>query len=89
MALGARPRQLMAMVLRHGMLPVVTGLVAGLVCALFIGRFLASELFGVSPRDPITISIVTMLLLVTAALACLMPARRATRVDPMRALRLE
>ena len=89
LALGAEPRQLVAMVLRQGLLPVVGGLTAGLIGALGIGRFLASQLFGVSPRDPLTISIVTMLLLVVAVGACLIPARRAIRIDPVRALRFE
>jgi ABC-type antimicrobial peptide transport system permease subunit len=62
---------------------------AGLIGSLAVGRFLASQLFGVSPRDPLTISIVTMLLLVVAVGACLIPARRAIRIDPVRALRFE
>ena len=89
LALGAEPRQLAAMVLRQGLLPVVGGLAAGLMGALGLGRFLASQLFGVGPRDPLTISIVTMLLLVVAVGACLIPARRATRIDAVRALRFE
>jgi putative ABC transport system permease protein len=89
MALGAEPRQLVAMVLRQGLLPVVGGLAAGLIGALGIGGFLASQLFGVSPRDPFTISIVAMLLLAVAVGACLIPARRAIRIDPVRALRFE
>jgi putative ABC transport system permease protein len=89
MALGADPRQLVAMVLRQGLLPVVGGLAAGLLCALGIGGFLASQLFGVSPRDPFTISAVTILLLIVAVGACLIPARRAIRIDPVRALRFE
>jgi predicted permease len=89
LALGAEPRQLVAMVLRQGLLPVVGGLTAGLIGALGIGRFLASQLFGVSPSDPLTISIVTMLLLIVAVGACLIPARRAIRIDPVRALRFE
>src|SRR5580704_6236171 len=89
LALGAEPRQLVAMVLRQGLAPVAGGLMAGLIGALVIGRFLASQLFGVSPHDPLTISIVTMLLLVVAVGACLIPARRAIRIDPVRALRFE
>jgi predicted permease len=89
MALGARPAQLVAMVLRQGMVPVVTGLVAGLFCSLSIGSYLASQLFGISPRDPLTIGAVTILLLAVAAGACFMPSRRAIGVDPVRALRFE
>src|SRR4029077_17340384 len=77
LALGAEPRQLAAMVLRQGLMPVVCGLAAGLIGALAIGQFLASQLFGVSPRDPFTISMVTMLLMIVAVGACLVPARRA------------
>lgn len=88
-ALGARPRQLMAMMIRQGMLPVMAGLAAGLGAALLIGQLLASQLFGISPRDPVTISLVTLLLLFVAVCACLVPARRALRIDPARALRSE
>ena len=79
----------MAMVLRQGMAPVFTGIAAGLIAALAMGKFLASELFSVSPRDRVTMSAVTIPLLIVAACACLVPARRATRVDPSRALRFE
>ena len=88
-ALGARPPQLVAMVFGQGMLPVVSGFLFGLAGALSAGRLLASQLFGISPRDPVTISTVSILLLIVAAGACLLPAWRATRVDPLRALRSE
>lgn len=88
-ALGARGMQLMAMVIKQGMIPVLLGLGAGLACALSLGRFLASQLYGISPDDPMTISAVAALLLVVALCACWIPARRATRIDPMRALRSE
>ena len=89
MALGARPLEIVAMVLRQGMLPVLAGLGAGLACALLLGRLLASELFGVSPHDPVTLSAVTTLLVSVALFACLVPSRRAARIDPVRALRSE
>ena len=88
-ALGARPGQVAGMILREGMRPVFLGLAAGLACALFGGQILASQLFGVSPHDAGTISAVIVLLLLVAVCACLLPARRALRIDPVRALRRE
>jgi predicted permease len=88
-ALGARPPELVAMMLWQGMLPVMTGLALGLASAVLSGRLLGSELFGISPHDPMTISAVTILLMTLAFLACLIPARRAACIDPVRALRFE
>ena len=88
-ALGARPLQLMAMVLLDAMRPVLLGLLAGLACALSLTRFLATQLFGVTPYDPLTIAAVATIVLAVAALACLTPARRAARIDPLTALRFE
>jgi predicted permease len=89
LALGARSRSLYAMVLRQAMTPVAIGLIAGLAGALAAGRVLSSLLYEVSPRDPIVIGAVALLLAATALAACLVPARRATRVDPLIALRYE
>jgi putative ABC transport system permease protein len=89
MALGAGRRQLLAMVLLQGMRPVLAGLAAGIVCALFVGRLIANQLFGVTPWDPPTISGVTAVLVMVAMCACLIPARRAARTDPLIALRFE
>src|ERR1022692_2960339 len=83
MALGAHGRQLLAMVLLQGMRPVLAGLAAGVACALFVSRLLANQLFGVTPWDHLTISGVAALLLIVATLACLIPARRASRTDPI------
>jgi putative ABC transport system permease protein len=88
-ALGARGGQLMAMVLKQGMCPVLAGLTVGLICALFVSRFISSELYGVAPHDPLTISAVVSLLLVVAMFACWIPARRAAKIDPLIALRFE
>lgn len=88
-ALGAHAGQLLAMVLGQGMRPVLAGLAAGVACALFVSRWIASQLFGVAPWDPLIITGVAASLLVVAASACLIPARRATRIDPLRALRFE
>lgn len=89
MALGARGPQVGGMVLRQGITPVVAGLAAGVGCALLAGRFIASQLYGVSPQDPFTILAVAVVLLVAGAGACWVPARRAMRIDPMAALRFE
>ena len=88
-AMGARGTQLVAMVIRRGMLPVFAGIAAGLLCALLVGRFLSNQLFGVSPHDPATMSMVVAVLLSVAICACWAPARRAARIDPVHALRLE
>jgi len=89
MALGAHGRQLLAMVLMQGMRPVLAGLAAGVACALFVSRLIANQLFGVTWWDPLTISGVAALLLIVATSACLIPARRASRTDPLIALRFE
>jgi predicted permease len=89
MALGARPKQVMAQVLRHGLTLAALGLVLGLAAALAAARVLESLLFGVSPRDPFTYAIVAGGVLATALAANLVPARRAASIDPMRALRVE
>jgi predicted permease len=88
-ALGASGRQLVGMVVRQGMVPVVGGLVAGLGCALLMSRFLTSQLYEVRPTDPFAIGGVVVLLLGVALLACWCPARRATRINPLVALRTE
>jgi predicted permease len=89
MALGAQPRQVLAMVLSESGRPVVLGAAAGLGLALAIGRFLATLLFEVRPADPVTILAVALALGATALAAGLLPARRATRVDPAVALRAD
>jgi ABC-type antimicrobial peptide transport system permease subunit len=89
MALGARGPQVAGMVLRQGMMPVWLGLAAGIGGALPAGRFIASQLYSVAPDDPMVIVMVALVLLVVAIGACWIPARRAMRIDPMRALRFE
>jgi predicted permease len=88
-ALGARSSDVYGMVLRQGLAPVLAGLIAGVAGALALGQLLRSLLFEVSPADPLTIGAVVVVLAGMAALACTLPARRATRVDPMSALRYE
>jgi putative ABC transport system permease protein len=89
MALGARGSDLRNLVLRQGMSPVVVGWAAGVLAALVAGGVIRGLLFGVTAQDPLTIAGVTLVVLVTAALACYIPAHRATKVDPMVALRYE
>jgi hypothetical protein len=85
--LGARASILIGMVLRQGLTPVLAGLLAGVAAALAGGKLLGSLLFGVQPADPLVIAGVSLLLLIVAALACALPARRASRVRPVSALR--
>ena len=89
MALGAQGSDLRNLVLLQGMSPVVVGWAAGVLAALVAGGVIRSLLFGVTAQDPLTIASVTLVVLVTAALACYIPARRATKVNPMVALRYE
>jgi ABC-type antimicrobial peptide transport system permease subunit len=88
-ALGAQARDVLRLILAQGLKPVVIGSVAGLIAALALGRVLSSLLYGVTATDPATFVVVVLLLSLAALLACYMPARRATKVDPMVALREE
>src|SRR5271157_1922826 len=89
MALGARGSDLRNLVLLQGMSPVLVGWAAGVLAALAAGGVIRSLLFGVTAQDPLTLASVTLVVLASAALACYIPARRATKVDPMVALRYE
>jgi putative ABC transport system permease protein len=89
MALGAKRRELLLMVLREGAMLTAAGLVCGLVGAVLLTRVMASLLFGVSSTDPYVYAAISALLLTVALAACYLPARRATKVDPMVALRYE
>jgi putative ABC transport system permease protein len=88
-ALGSDPPAVRRLVLGQGMVPVAWGLAAGLLAALGLTRALASQLVGVSPVEPLTLAAVATLLAMVALAACYLPARRATSVDPMVALRHE
>src|SRR3989442_883774 len=88
-ALGAQTPDVLRQVLREGMMLGVLGLAIGLVGAVAITRVLRSQLFGVTPTDPLSFMVVSLLLLMVAVVASLVPAKRATRVDPMVALRSE
>ena len=89
MALGAQQRTLVAMVIRQGMALAAAGLAVGLPSAWLLSRVLASLLFEVSPRDPLTFAMVAAVLSVVALVACAIPARRVSRVDPIAVLRME
>lgn len=88
-ALGAQPASIRTMVMRRGLAPVSIGFAAGLISALALGKVLSGFLFSVAPYDPLTILAVLVVTLMTAAAACWIPARRATRIDPLDALRYE
>ena len=89
MALGAQPGEVLRLVLRQGMSLAALGALLGLGSALLLARTAANLLYGVSATDPITYAAITVLLLLVAVLACYIPARRATRIDPVVALRFE
>ncbi len=89
MALGASRSDILRLVIRQGMLLVVGGVVLGLLISFAVTRFMSGLLFGVAPNDPATLVGVSLLLAAIAFIACLVPARRAMKVDPMVALRYE
>jgi ABC-type antimicrobial peptide transport system permease subunit len=86
-AIGAQAGDIFRMIIGEGLLLSVTGVALGLVGALWLGRAASSLLFGVTASDPLTFTTVSLLLTAVAMAACYFPARRATRVDPIRALR--
>jgi putative ABC transport system permease protein len=89
MALGAQSHDVLRLILRQGLVLTLGGLVAGLGGAILLTRFLTGLLFEVKPTDPLTYGVVASLLALVATVACLIPARRATKVDPLVALRYE
>jgi ABC-type antimicrobial peptide transport system permease subunit len=89
LALGARAAEVCGMVLRQGIAMAVAGILLGLAGALALTRLLTTQLFGVSPTDPGVIAATGVTLAAISLVACLIPAIRATRVDPMVALRSE
>ncbi|MEK6322869.1 MAG: ABC transporter permease [Acidobacteriota bacterium] len=88
-ALGAETRDIARLVIGQGMAGVVTGVILGVVASIALTRALTSLVFDVSLTDPLTYVVVAVILMLTALLACYLPARRATKVDPMIALRHE
>jgi putative ABC transport system permease protein len=100
MALGANQGQVRTLILRQGLILTLAGVTIGLAGAFVLTRFLGvlgsrldagfdEVLYGISPTDPVTFTAVSVLLISVALLACYIPARRATKIDPMRALRYE
>src|SRR5712671_3240187 len=89
MALGAQPRQVLGLVLKQGMLLALIGAAVGVLAALPVARLASGLLYGVSATDPLTYGGITLLLMGVALLACYLPARRATRIDPLVALRVD
>jgi putative ABC transport system permease protein len=88
-AIGAQPRDVFRMILGQGMFLTIVGMVAGLLGAFALTRLMATMLFGVKPTDPATFAGVALLLITVALIACYIPGRRATKVDPVDSLRYE
>ncbi len=89
LALGARPSDILRMVIKQGMIVALSGVAIGLSVAFVLARLFTGLLFQVSAADPLTFSVVAVILIATALLACYLPARRATKVNPLVALRYE
>jgi ABC-type antimicrobial peptide transport system permease subunit len=87
LALGASPGEVRGMIIRDGLKQALAGIALGIAGALWLTRLMDSMLFGVTPGDPLTLAIVAAILLLTALAACYLPARRATRADPLIVLR--
>jgi ABC-type antimicrobial peptide transport system permease subunit len=86
-ALGASSATIVSLVVRQGLAITLTGVVGGLMAAYWLARLIASSLYGVVPADPISFAVAPLVLLLVALMACVVPARRAARVDPQRVLR--
>jgi ABC-type antimicrobial peptide transport system permease subunit len=89
MALGAQVKDVLQLVVRQGMNPVLIGLGLGLIAVFATGRLLAAQLYQISPHNPFLLCATAVVLAIAGLLACLIPARRATLVDPIEALRAE
>ena len=89
MALGAQAGDVRRFVLWQGMVPALIGAAAGVLAAVALGQPVANLLYGIRPHDPLTVGFVSTILTTVALIACYIPARSATRVDPLVALRYE
>jgi putative ABC transport system permease protein len=89
LALGAQRRDVLKLILTKGLVLIGWGIGFGLVGCYWLSRLVSSQLYGVSPNDPATLLIVSVVLIAVAMLASYLPARRATKVDPLVALRYE
>jgi putative ABC transport system permease protein len=89
LAVGASPREILMMILRHGITLTLVGISLGLLAARTLMRFTASLLYGVRPSDPATFLIVPSFIIIVALLACALPARAAARLNPVDVLRSE
>ena len=89
MALGADGRDVLGLVLRMGLQLLAVGIALGLIASIALGRVIATQLWGVSAYDPVTLIAVPTLLLITGMVACWVPAHRAAEVDPLVALRYQ
>ena len=88
-ALGARAADVLGLIVMQGLKPTLIGTAVGLVAAFAVTRLLREMLFGIRPVDPLTFAAMTLLLVCISVVACFLPARRATKVDPLIALRNE
>jgi len=89
MALGAQTRDVLRLIVTQGMRPVIIGLAIGITAAFALGRLIVAQLYQTSAYNPVLLGGATVLLALTALIACLLPARRAVLVDPVQALRTE